>query len=332
MKLCSGSDGVKLSIMIPVYNVAAWLPETVDSVLAQTFRDFELILVDDGSTDGSGDICDRYAGQDSRVRVIHQQNAGVSAARNAAVAAARGEYIGFVDSDDIIEADMYAVMMALAEKHGADVVQCQHDRAYTLNGAARAASAEMMTGEEFVRRMFTQTGGAYTDQVALWSKIYRRELFEGIEFPLGRVYEDEQQTYKLCLKARSIVETPDILYHYIKRENSIITGISSKKMLDKQQALADRLAYLPERLPDLAGECARSYLNYCQMMLCRLYAAEETAALKVGIRTLRADKKRLKPFLSVYERIYFPFLGRMDGWIFKNDFAPIQTLAAKIKK
>jgi hypothetical protein len=199
--------------------------------------------VDAGSADGSGEICDCYAARDVRVRVIHQKNAGVSAARNAGVAAAKGDFIGFTDSDDIIEADMYAVMMKLQEAYGADVVQCQHDRADCINGNPRAAEMTFLDGEGFVWRMFTKTGGDYTNQVALWSKVYRRELFEGITFPVGRVYEDEQETYKLCLKAGKIVETPDILYHYIKRENSIITGISARKMLKNPEHLLDHQAY-----------------------------------------------------------------------------------------
>lgn len=323
---------MKLSIIIPVYNVADWLPETVDSVLDQTFRDFELILVDDGATDGSGQICDDYAAKDPRVRVIHQKNAGVSAARNTGVAAAKGDYIGFTDSDDIIENDMYALLVSLAEEHDADVVQCQHDRADTLNGAERSRQIRVMSGEEFVCRMFTKTGGDYTNQVALWSKIYKKELFDGIVFPAGQVYEDEQETYKLCLKAVRLVETDDVLYHYIKRENSIITGVSAKKRLDKQRALGDRLDYLPARMPQLTEACCRSYLNYVQMSLCRMYEAGETSAVKESIRMLKARRGQLAPALSLYEKIYFPFLGWMDGWILRNDFAPIQKLAAKIKK
>lgn len=325
---------MRLSIIIPVYNVAAWLPETIDSVLAQTYRDFELILVDDGATDGSGEICDRYAQQDSRVRVIHQKNAGVSAARNTGVAAAKGEYIGFTDSDDIIERDMYAIMMALAEKHNADVVQCLHDRAGILNGAARTDAVEIMDGVAFVRRMFTRTGGDYTNQVALWSKVYRREMFEGITFPVGRVYEDEQETYKLCLNAKILVETPNILYHYIKRENSIITGISAKKMLDKQLALLDRMNYLPQQIPDLEKQCCESFLRYSEGILCELYIAKEEDALKIGVQTVLAQRKRLIPWLNKYERLYIPVLKWK--WtrqiILGNGFEPIQKLLGKIRK
>lgn len=323
---------MRLSIIIPVYNVAAWLPETIESVLAQTYRDFELILVDDGATDGSGEICDQYVARDNRVRVIHQKNAGVSAARNTGVAAAKGEYIGFTDSDDIIERDMYAVMMALAEKHNADVVQCLHDRAGTLNGAARTDAVEIMDGVAFVRRMFTRTGGDYTNQVALWSKVYRREMFEGITFPVGRVYEDEQETYKLCLNAKILVETPNVLYHYIKRENSIITGISAKKMLDKQLALLDRMNYLPKQIPELEKQCCESFMRYSEGMLCQLYAAREVRSIDCGLQVLKLEKKRLKPYMSRYERLYFALLPQCKKWILGNEFAPIQNWLSKLRK
>lgn len=324
---------LKLSIIIPVYNVAEWLSETVDSILAQTFRDFELVLVDDGSTDGSGELCDQYAAGDNRIRVIHQKNAGVSVARNTGVAAAQGDYIGFTDSDDIIEADMYQRLLELAEAYDADIVQCQHDRESILNGLTRSETVEMMDGQAFVHRMFTKAGGQYTNQVALWSKIYRRELFEGIVFPVGQVYEDEQETYKLCLKAKRIVEIPDILYHYIKRENSIITGISPKKMLDKQKALLDRLYYLPERIPELEKQCCRAFLGFSTHILCVFFRENETDALTAAMQALQEQSKRLRPWLNRYERIYLPALKWK--WarkiILKNEFSPIQKVILRIK-
>ena len=316
----------KLSIVVPVYNVSQWVPVMIGSVLNQLYRDWELILVDDGSTDGSGQICDSYCAEDNRIRVIHQKNAGVSVARNVGVAAASGEFIGFVDADDIIEPDMYALMTAVAEKYGADIVQCQHDRTDTFNGSQRSSEATLLDGEGFVRRMFTKTGGHYTNQVALWSKVYRRNLFDGILFPEGRVYEDEQETYKLCLKADIIVEIPDILYHYIKRENSIITGVSAKKMLDKQQALLDRMHYLPQRVPELEKECCRSFLQFSEYILCRLYESGELGAVKLAVDVLLKEKERLRAWINKYERIYLPALrwGKTRAFILKNDFEPIQ--------
>ena len=324
---------MKLSIIIPVYNVEAFLPQAIESVLAQTYRDFELILVVDGATDSSGDICDGYAAQDNRVRVIHQKNAGVSAARNAGVAAARGAYIGFTDSDDIIETDMFQRLMELAERYSADVVQCEHDRSDHLNGNPRSEEVEIMDGETFVRRIFTKHGGRYTNQVALWSKIYRRELFEGIVFPAGQVYEDEQETYKICLKAKKIVETPDILYHYVKRENSIITGISPKKMLDKQKALLDRMYYLSEKVPELEENCCRSFLRFSINILCQFCKTEAWNDLETALSVLFAQRKRLTPWLNKYERLYLP--GLKWKWtrkiILNNDFEPIQKSVRRFR-
>lgn len=324
---------MKLSIIVPVYNVKDWLGETVNSVLAQTYRDFELILVDDGATDGSGALCDAFRLADSRVRVIHQENGGVSAARNAGLDAATGEFIGWVDSDDIVEKDMFQRMMALAQCHGADIVQCCHDRALELNGAERNDAVTVMDGPGFVRRIFSKKQGMYTNQVALWSKIYRRELWEGIRFPEGMVYEDEMRTYQVCLKAKKLVETEDILYHYVKRENSIITGETPKKMLDKQKALLDRLEYLPKQLPDLEKDCAGSFCWFSQYILCRMYEQGAAAELEQGVQTLLAQKKRLAPWLSRYEKLYLPLLRWKwtRGWILKNDFAPVQKWIARLK-
>ena len=324
---------MKLSIIIPVYNVRQWLEDTVKSVLNQTFRDFELILVDDGASDGSGELCDTFALQDSRVRVIHQENAGVSAARNAGLDAAKGEYIGWVDSDDLIEADMYQRLVSLAQNHNADIAQCQHDRACVLNGETRSEAVNTMDGAAFVRRLFTKQGGDYTNQVALWSKIYRKELWQDIRFPLGMVYEDEMQTYKACLKAEKIVETEEILYHYVKRENSIITGESHKKMLDKQKALADRLNYLPEKMPDLEMLCAQTYLGFSKNILCQMYQQGDERSVEQGVQLLLEKKNQLKKYASKYDKMYLRRLNSKRGrrWVLGNNFEPIQKMIRRLK-
>ena len=324
---------MKLSIIIPVYNVRRWLEDTVKSVRNQTFRDFELILVDDGASDGSGELCDAFAAADDRIRVIHQENAGVSAARNAGLDAARGEYIGWVDSDDIIEADMYERLVQLAESHNAEIVQCQHDRADKLNGNARSDDVEILNGPSFVRRIFTKKGGDNTNQVSLCSKIFRRKLFEGIRFPVGQVFEDEMQTYKVCLKAEKIVETGDVLYHYVKRENSIITGVSHRKMLDRQMALEDRLRYLPQQLPDLEKACCEDFVGWSAHILCQMYINGDISSVKDALDLLLKHYDLAKKYANRYTRIYLPLLKTKRGmrWVLSNDFEPIQKIIRRIK-
>lgn len=303
------------------------------SVLNQTFRDFELILVDDGATDGSGELCDAFALADSRVRVIHQKNAGVSAARNTGLDAARGEFIGWVDSDDIIEADIFQRLVSLAERYNADIAQCRHNRTCELNASSRTDTVELLDGQEYVRRIFTKQGGAYTNQVALWSKIYKKALWDDIRFPVGMVYEDEMQTYKVCLKAEKIVETADVLYHYVKRENSIITGETHKKMLDKQKALADRLDYLPNRLPDLEAECAKTFLSFSANILCQMYKQGDMQSVQQAEDLLFAHYDSVKKYANKYNRIYLSLLKSKWGrhWVLTNNFEPIQKIIRRLK-
>lgn len=323
-----------LSIIIPIYNIEKYLSATLENILEQSFADYELLLIDDGSTDGSTEICDKFARLDSRVCVIHQQNAGVSAARNVGVASAKGKYIGFVDGDDLIEPNMFETLVSLAEKHQADIVQCRHNRACSVQGVIISGIERMIDGFTFVRELFDYSGCEYTNQVALWSKIYRRELFSGVIFPTGRTYEDEQETYKICLKAKKIIQIPDELYHYIKRDNSIITGISAKKMLDKQIALLNRLDYLPKKLPELEEKCVRSYIVYSEGIICRLYDSGEWDVLQCAIDNLLCRKKMIKPYLSKYEKIYYSFIryAMAQKIILGNQFMPIQKIITKVKE
>lgn len=323
-----------LSIIIPVYNVKQYLESTLENVLNQKFRDFELILVDDGSTDGSGKICDRFADADNRVIVIHQKNAGVSAARNAGVASAKGEYIGFVDSDDLIEPAMFETLIDVALRNEAYVVQCRHNRLESVQEVEFTGQERLIDGKTFVREIFTHKGGEYTNQVALWSKIYRKEMFENVHFPEGRTYEDEQETYKLCLFAKKIVMIPDEFYHYVKRENSIITGISAKKMLDKQYALMDRLNYLPKYIPELEEVCVKKFCNFSEHILCQLFDNNEYDAINSASKNLLSQKTEINKHLNIYQKIYYACLKVrfLRNFILKNQFMPIQKFISKIIK
>lgn len=327
-------ETMNLSIIIPVYNINEYLQETIENTLTQNYQDFEIILVDDGSNDQSAELCDYFANADSRVVVIHKENEGVSSARNIGVARAKGKYIGFVDSDDLIEPNMFETLVSIAEKENADIVQCRHNREEKIANKRISCNQRIINGETFVKELFDYSGGEYTNQVALWSKIYRRELFEGITFPVGRTYEDEQETYKLCLKADKIVLISDELYHYVKRENSIITGISAKKMIDKQLALLDRIQYLPNRVPELEEKCVLSFCNYSENIMCQLYELGCNNELQMSIDNLLLLKRQLLPWLSGYRKVYYNLINirLFRSWILNNQFEPIQKLIVKIKR
>lgn len=325
-----------LSIITPVYNVDPYLEATIKSILSQSYRDFELILVDDGSTDGSADICRKYAAEDSRVKVVTQVNQGVSVARNKGLEVAKGDLIGFVDSDDLIAVNMYQRMIDVMEQSQADVVQCCHDRIWSSDRSDTTASEapyECITGQEFVKRMFKKRGADYTNQVALWSKIYKRGFIEKTIFPVGQTYEDEQETYKICYSAKRIALIDDVLYHYIKRENSIITGIAPRKMLDKQKSLFDRLQWLPQREPSLELQCLTTFSEYSKQISCQLWKADDKEHCEKTITLLLTGVNKYWSKLNCYDRLYVWMLRRNIGksWILGADFAPIQKIISKIR-
>ena len=217
-----------LSIIVPVFNKEKYIEASIESILTQSFTDFELILINDGSKDNSGSKCDYYDSIDSRVKVIHQDNKGVSAARNLGLSISTGEYIGFVDSDDTIEYDMYETLIRNAELHTADISICGI-RIVNLNNTTK----NYITKDEL--KIFDKDEGisAIFTGLADWSannKIYRSVLAKNICFK-GRINEDLLYTFSVFMKAEKIVYTESPKYIYMKRESSIsLTNFSSYQM------------------------------------------------------------------------------------------------------
>lgn len=210
----------ELSIIVPVYKVEKYLPKCIDSILAQTFRDFELILIDDGSPDNCGAICDEYAARDSRIKVIHQANAGVSAARNAGLDIASGTYLGFVDSDDWIEPEMYETMIATAKEKQVDVVVCGHST-YEENGNlqyTKRPTEGIVEQNELVTSIYRVPNPL---EGVCWNKIFLRKKVKQVRYPLG-VPRYEDTIYMLhCFSVCDggvVLQTP--YYNVIERHGS----------------------------------------------------------------------------------------------------------------
>lgn len=219
----------KISVIVPIYRVEEYLSGCLDSILNQTFRDLEVILVDDGSPDRCGAICEEYAKKDSRIRVIHKENGGLSSARNAGLDIAEGEYAAFVDSDDTVTPDCYEKLFRCAEKYDADLV-CGGRWDVSQRTGERAPGLcpekeEVVSGVELVRRIFTWEN---LDSAA-WDKLYRRELLNGIRYPLGVWSEDVPTTYRVALRAKKAVLCPERVYCYLHREGSITYSRISEK-------------------------------------------------------------------------------------------------------
>lgn len=235
-----------ISVIIPVYQVAPYLERCIGSVIDQTYHNLEIILVDDGSTDGSGKICDEYAGKDSRIKVIHQKNRGLSEARNRGIDIAGGEYLSFVDSDDWIDQRFIKVMYGISDEAGCDIVQCNFQNVIDdcSEGDKREGSYTVYSPEEFSAATYTLL--SWKCNLA-WNKLYKATLFEGIRYPTGKIHEDEFTTYKLIWRAERIAVTNTRLYFYRQRTDSIMGSAYSLKRLDAGTAYQERERFYQEK-------------------------------------------------------------------------------------
>lgn len=211
-----------ISVIIPVYNVEKYLTKCIDSVLAQTYPHLEIILVDDGSTDASGQMCETYAKQDKRVRVIHQQNAGLSAARNAGIKATKGEYLSFIDSDDWVESNFIEVLWKTVCKYQVSIaiVGCFLEfpsKTYPQRLLPKKQKETLMDSRVAYRTNFPLLG------VSAWNKLYRADLFKDISFPEGVLYEDMYTNFRVLHSVKTVAVVDCPLYHYNRSNITSIT-------------------------------------------------------------------------------------------------------------
>lgn len=237
-----------ISVIIPVYKVEKYLRACVDSVLAQTYRNLEVILVDDGSPDNSGAICDEYAARDSRVRVIHQENGGAGAARNAGLDAARGAYIAFVDADDYIDPDMYRILWERLREAGADIAQCgyaDHRPEYT-EFVYGSGEDRTYGGAQCVEMLLRIRAPWWT----LWGKLCRADLFQDLRLSEElRMSEDALLVFQLFSRTDRLVFVKKPLYHWRWRPASLSTiGPGSLDTLKADRYIAERLERTDPRL------------------------------------------------------------------------------------
>lgn len=228
----------KISIIVPIYKVEPYLRRCVDSILNQTFTDFECILVDDGSPDNCPQICDEYAKKDTRIKVIHKANGGLSDARNAGIDIAQGEYLGFVDSDDWIHPQMYEILYKGIVENNVKLSVCAYNETDTEEEFERIDKPvfELYDGMKF---LMTYNVAA----VVAWNKLYHRSLFENIRYPVGRIHEDEFTTYKLLYNSGKIVFCNKNMYFYFMNENGITKGSYSLQKIDAIYALEERYRF-----------------------------------------------------------------------------------------
>lgn len=294
----------KISVVVPVYNVEPYIEKCIDSILAQTYRNMEVLLIDDGSTDNCGKICDKYAKLDSRVIVHHKENEGLSEARNVGVRLASGTYIAFVDSDDYIEPDMLAVMHQRLQQDKSDLAICNFVCVDTDGVLVPELNSELpikdevISGEEAFERLAEEK---YWYYVTAWNKLYRKEFLDGISFPKGKLHEDEFIAHYVLDRCGSVSCVSKTLYRYVQRENSITKQTFSARRLDGVEAFCERIEY------------ARKKKN--RRVVTASFAKAGTLLVE-GYRRLGKEKKyrdvlkeRRRLYCKVYLKVFFYRLG-----------------------
>ena len=241
----------KISVIVPVYNIAAYLDECVSSLAAQTHRDLEIMLIDDGSTDGSGELCDAWARRDERVKAIHKVNGGAASARNAGLDQCTGDFVCFVDSDDVVEPEYVAHLMQALAESGADAAVCGFDF-WSQDGFKPQPAQSVQgvcSGEDYMFRFLHDWSCSL-----LWNKIYSREVIGDLRMAEGHRIDDEYFTYQVCMNCRRVAVTDRCLYHYRMRASSAVQDVTARKeqlMLDRVGYVIQRYAHIARRMPDL---------------------------------------------------------------------------------
>lgn len=292
----------KISIIVPVYNVERYINRCIDSILKQTYDNFELILIDDGSPDNCGQICEDYTKIDSRVQCIHQKNAGLSGARNAGLKIATGDYICFVDSDDAIHEDYLRVLVDTIESQHADVAVC--DRIDVYDDNLHEHDIGKLTVTEFNKQ--TAMRQLVKNQIlyqTVWDKLYRREAIGDLRFPVGKLHEDEFFTWKVLLKCEIIAVSDAPLYYYFHRSGSIMETFSPKR-LDFFEARYERHIYLLEYFPELTFDSKSSIAFPCILVAQKLLKTKNKKLITKCMPKLQYYYKKTR--FSIAEVVKMP--------------------------
>ncbi|MBO4894789.1 MAG: glycosyltransferase [Clostridia bacterium] len=297
-----------ISVIVPVYNVEKYLDTCIESIVSQTYDNLEIILVDDGSTDNCPAMCDEWALKDPRVKVIHKENGGQGEARNLGIDAAAGDYIGFVDSDDVISPVMYERLLNALTENGADFIQCAMVKfgTYPFKGFDSAGAVvnrpRVLTNGEAVKALIAE--GAITSTCP--SVLLKAETAKKVRFDSGVINEDVMWVYRAVRESEKILLTDEVLYAYFQRDGSTMNSAYTEKRFDAIHALSQRALEIKTDFPDLFPLAERSCAGGCMyhyQWLCRLPNTGEYREFRVRLHKMFLSRD-LKAVYSVTDLKY----------------------------
>ncbi|MDY4077588.1 MAG: glycosyltransferase family 2 protein [Clostridium sp.] len=297
-----------ISIVVPVYNVEKYLKKCIDSIINQTYKNLEIILVNDGSTDNSGKICDEYVLKDNRIKVIHKKNEGLSSARNLGIDISNGEYIIFVDSDDWIKKDMIKKLYEIIQKDNSDISICNYFLSYNEEDQIQKEKIEFcqFNNIEALKKLYDENFNII--MTISCCKLFKKNLFSDIKFPKGKIHEDEFTTYKLLYKSKKVSYTSEKMYYYRQREDSITHRKFDRQNLDAVEAFEERISFFKNIVKNKFLYCksVESLYFFC-MKSYFLYEKESNSDKKV----LKFLRKKAKNILKGKSKLLWDFKLRI---------------------
>jgi glycosyltransferase involved in cell wall biosynthesis len=308
----------KISVIVPVYNVEKYLSRCVDSIINQTYTNLEIILVDDGSTDAGGKMCDEYAQQDNRIIVIHKENGGLSDARNAGLDIATGEYIGFVDSDDFIALEFYEILYKTLIKTNSDLAFCEFQRFHNDTEIIKNHTNYKVRTDKGIDILNNFYNKHYVTYVVMWNKLYKKDIWKNLRFPFGKIHEDEFVIHEIFYLAKQISFINASLYYYFHRENSIMVlkneNMVLRKITNKLEAFDERIKFSERK--QLESLCKASVYTRNAMLLNFMFEQRYNESISEKIRNVIkcnyhtfSIKYKIKFFSIKYlPKIYFFYI------------------------
>ena len=310
----------KVSVIVPVYNVEAYLPQCLDSIASQSYTDFELILVDDGSTDQSGTICDGFAEKNAYAKVIHQPNRGVATARNAGISASTGEYAAFIDSDDIVTTDYLEYLLSLIQKYRAEISIADLSK-FTTHISPKASKEN--SNEECVDAGKALEKICYAKYpIYLWGKLYKRSLFDSIRFPDGHVYEDIATLYKIIGNAHKVAYGHKQVYFWRQQSASITHQRVTEAHMYGLTAVENQLQYMkahyPQAVPAAKARCVMKAVDTAY----RIVMGDENKEL------FQRSRAYIRPYISdVIKDPHVSKSVKVRGYSLKMGYAPFLVIS-----
>lgn len=310
----------KISIIVPVYNVEKYLSRCVDSIINQEYKNLEIILVDDGSTDNSASICDSYQKKDNRIRVIHKENGGLSSARNAGLDVATGEYVGFIDSDDYIAKDMYFNLYSRIKASKSTIANCMYVRVFD-SGETSESRVPHTKDEAILKETYLEELLLHDGDVSVCTKLFSKDLIGDLRFDTGKLNEDLLFMVKILNKFSSIEFVGKIGYFYYARDKSISSRYG-KAFIDMQKNALWVLDFVEENYPKLKTQAYRFALYQNMAFLLAIPAKEAVRTNDVYRSALNFVRKNtiknlFNPFLRFKEKIILMGLFVMPKTISK---------------